>query len=312
MSSEYFGLSPDGFQKPIYAANNFSDVVDKPTALVNLGAASADDVLKAANPIGTIIAFYGSVAPYGYLPCSGQTVSSSTFPSLVSFLGGTTSATIPDLRGEFLRGWDNGRGVDVGRAVKTAQADMATDHWHAGLAVGTGGTAPQTGSVVSGGITATTATIGSAVLPQILTSKVFGTSGNAFGTETRPRNVSVLYCIKAYDTPVSAGTLNIASLASDLSFKLSAADFTGANQNFGTGYQKLPGGLIVQWGITAVSATTGALVFPIAFPNAVSSVTVTAYHVTNAYANLEYISKTGVSNVFRSVACGYDWIAVGY
>lgn len=296
--SDYFGQSPDGYQKPLYGASNLSDVVDKPTALTNLGAASKDDVLKAANPIGTIIAFYGSVAPYGYLPCSGQTVSSSTFPSLVTFLGGTTSATLPDLRGEFLRGWDNGRGIDIGRAIATFQAEAIKQ-------------TPITSATqfVTGG-TGTSANITTGGGQYILTNPGSVTVGS--GPETRPRNVSVLFCIKAYDTPVNAGTLNIASLASELGLKVAFTDFTGANQNLGTGYQKLPGGLIVQWGIVAVTAQSGALVFPLAFPNAALSMTVSAYHITYAYANTEFLSKTGVSNVFRSVACGYQWIAIGY
>lgn len=214
MTTEYFGLTPDGFQKPLYAANNFSDVIDVVASRSNLGAASSDDVMKAANPIGTIIAYYGSTAPYGYLPCSGQTISSSTFPSLVTFLGGTTSATLPDLRGEFLRGWDNGRGIDAGRANNSWQVDLYKSHNHTitdpghahnygaivNIQSGTGQTVIQGGSNTAGTTSAVATGIG------------INVSG---GVETRPRNVAVLYCIKAYDTPVSATQLNLTSLVTE-------------------------------------------------------------------------------------------------
>lgn len=202
--SDYFGVSPDGYQKPLYLTNNLSDLVDKAAARTNLGVASSDDVMKAANPIGAIIAFYGSVAPYGYLPCSGQTVSSTTFPDLVTFLGGTTSAVLPDLRGEFLRGWDNGRGVDPSRGIRTFQADDIKSHthtvpylWIRDVQGAGGGTIATTGGGISW-IPSSTISIAS-----------------TGGTETRSRNVSVLYCIKAYDTPVSATALNLTSLINE-------------------------------------------------------------------------------------------------
>lgn len=317
--SDYFGQSPDGYQKPLYAASNFSDVVDKPTALVNLGAASADDVLKAANPIGTIIAFYGSVAPYGYLPCSGQTVSSSTFPSLVTFLGGTTSATLPDLRGEFLRGWDNGRGVDTGRAIRTWQVDLFASHNHA---PGSG----QAGFMANTFPTATgraTVSSGTGALESYLgVPNQLSTTASTGGTETRPRNISVLYCIKAYDTPVSAGILNVATLASEMALKTALTDFTGTNQiKSATGYQKLPGGVIIQWGSITSASASGSVIFPIAFPTAVSSRVASLWDKTGgSLAQTPYItagstSLNGMSvnlGTFDSGAWTVGWIVIGY
>jgi phage-related tail fiber protein len=335
MSSEYFGLSPDGFQKPIYAANNFSDVVDKPTARTNLGAASSDDVLKAANPIGTIIAYYGPTAPYGYLPCSGQSVSSATFPSLVTFLGGTTSATLPDLRGEFLRGWDNGRGVDTGRAIGTAQsATIVTGQGQAnGIPVTPAnffteslslwGAEPLP-SLPAGFDIVAGASSGSSVI-----TPVVGNLGY-----TRPRNISVLYCIKAYDCPVSAGILNVATLASqvptlvsEMPLKLALADFTGTNQNItANGYQKLPGGLIIQWGNANTASSGGAttVTFPIIFPNACLQHYAT--ELTNGAPALATTSVAGVgaatttnftvvtwsASTMTQSADAVHWLAIGY
>jgi len=63
-------------------------------------------------PLGT--------APTGYLECAGQAFNIVTFPVLaVAYPGGV----LPDLRGEFIRGFDNGRGLDIGRVIGTAQGD---------------------------------------------------------------------------------------------------------------------------------------------------------------------------------------------
>ena len=90
---------------------------------------------------------------------------------------------MPDLRGEFIRGWDDGRGVDSGRAFGSSQTDDFEAHSHQ---VGTQdsltspGTAPAIEFVSD--------------LPSPLGQ--FVTSESVGGTETRPRNVALLYCIK--------------------------------------------------------------------------------------------------------------------
>lgn len=331
--SDYFGQSPDGYQKPLYAASNFSDVVDKPAARTTLGAASKDDVLKAANPIGTIIAFYGSVAPYGYLPCSGQTVSSSTFPSLVTFLGGTTSATLPDLRGEFLRGWDNGRGVDPGRTIASYQKG-SVHSFDTGAGIGIvsdrSNALPATGINVRSDLG-----YDAGLVTDYPSGQSVSSSGGTWGwlTDaadinfgvTRPRNVSVLYCIKAYDTPVNAGTLNIGSIASEVALKTALSDFTGTNQSFAAnGWQKLPGGMIIQWGKSAGVAGNNVITFPIAFPNAcvftMASVDAELSSVSDTSRTIITNGKTTTTATFyggqtesNGAAAGpFNWLATGY
>jgi len=65
-----------------------------------------------------------NAAPDGWRACSGQAVSRTTYAALFAAIGteygvgdGSTTFDLPDLRGEFLRGWDNGRGVDSGRVL---------------------------------------------------------------------------------------------------------------------------------------------------------------------------------------------------
>jgi hypothetical protein len=81
-----------------------------------------------AVPAGTIQYFAGSSAPDGYLKANGATISRTTYADLFTAIGttfgvgdGSTTFGIPDLRGEFARGWDDARGVDSGRAFGSAQ-----------------------------------------------------------------------------------------------------------------------------------------------------------------------------------------------
>ncbi|MGI8473120.1 tail fiber protein [Pectobacterium brasiliense] len=69
---------------------------------------------------GIPLPFPGAVAPAGWLKCNGQAFDKSLYPILASRY---PSAVLPDLRGEFVRGWDDGRGADAGRALMSAQGD---------------------------------------------------------------------------------------------------------------------------------------------------------------------------------------------
>lgn len=100
---------------------------------------------------------------------------------------GSTTFTLPDYRGEFPRGWDDGRGVDANRAFGSAQLDQMQGHFH---------TADQVGPAASG-IGANTFV--NQRLPAANTSGPVsdGTNGTPrTGAETRPRNVALLACIK--------------------------------------------------------------------------------------------------------------------
>ena len=86
-------------------------------------------------PTGTIMYTAVLTVPFGYLALNGQSLSKSTYSALYTVLGGTygqtdTTFNLPDLRGEFIRGWDNGRGVDVGRTIGSAQSESFLSHSH--------------------------------------------------------------------------------------------------------------------------------------------------------------------------------------
>lgn len=148
-------------------------------------------ITKSASSIkaGTVAYFAASSAPAGWIKANGAAVSRSAYGALFTAIGttygagdGSTTFNVPDLRGEFVRGLDDGRGVDSGRGVGTAQGDSFRTHSHKMYATGTGsGVYP---SHVYNDYSQ------SSTEPNTLNS---GSSGSS---ETRPRNVAMLACIK--------------------------------------------------------------------------------------------------------------------
>jgi phage-related tail fiber protein len=88
-------------------------------------------------PAGSVIYFAGPDAPIGFLIADGRTLSRTAYADLFNNIGtwhgagdGTTTFRIPDLRGEFIRGIDNTRGIDVNRAFASEQLDQFETHKH--------------------------------------------------------------------------------------------------------------------------------------------------------------------------------------
>lgn len=88
------------------------------------------DDLAGMIPSGAVMYFAGQTAPTGWLKANGAAVSRSTYAALFAAIGTTYGAgdgrstfNLPDLRSEFVRGWDDGRGIDSGRAFGSAQSD---------------------------------------------------------------------------------------------------------------------------------------------------------------------------------------------
>ncbi len=81
-------------------------------------------------PSGAVMYFARTTAPDGWLKANGAAVSRTAYADLFAAIGttygtgdGRTTFNLPDLRGEFVRGWDDGRGIDSGRALGSAQGD---------------------------------------------------------------------------------------------------------------------------------------------------------------------------------------------
>jgi microcystin-dependent protein len=132
-------------------------------------------------PAGSIIHVCMDTAPTGYLKANGALVSRTTYATLFAAIGttfgagdGSTTFALPDLRGEFVRGWDDGRGVDSGRVFGSSQADQVGAHTHN---VTFANNLVQSGSNTARAISPTA-------------------TNNANSTENRPRHVALRACIK--------------------------------------------------------------------------------------------------------------------
>jgi len=162
-------------------------------------------------PTGSLTAFAATTAPPGWVECDGRAINRSVNSDLFNVIGttfgngdGSTTFNVPDLRGEFVRGWDDGRGVDSGRSFGSAQLDQMQR--------------------ITGRISNRTAFVGDNVTEnrgmvtgsENSSSRHTGGSTNSGGTfyfldsanspdarvsdttdgETRPRNVALMYIIK--------------------------------------------------------------------------------------------------------------------
>lgn len=147
-------------------------------------------------PPGAIFMFPADAAPTGYLKANGATLSRATYAVLFAVIkttfgagDGSTTFQLPDLRGEFIRGWDETRGVDTGRVFGSAQGDAFQGHRHT---AGPGGGALTTQFGQPGSFI-----IGSSNTYETTDPIADPTNGTPrVASETRPRNVALLVCIK--------------------------------------------------------------------------------------------------------------------
>ena len=177
------------------------------------------------SPVGAIIYYPKATPPTGYLKCNGDTIPNGSgtvqgittdFTDLYAVIG----ATLPDLRGEFVRGLDDGRGIDSSRTVNSAQGDDNKAHTHTATAssASAGGhthnvsynqqQVEDTGAAWTtdirkdggdgdGGSTAYNDNPGGFINTDGAHSHtVTATVASSGGTEARPRNVALLACIK--------------------------------------------------------------------------------------------------------------------
>ncbi|WP_236381929.1 phage tail protein [Pseudomonas marginalis] len=165
---------------------------------------------SSALPVGSMVAFPVDKVPVGFLEIDGSVKSVAAYPDLAKFLGaafnkgdeGAGNFRLPESRGEFLRGWDHGRGVDAGRSVGSFQTDVFKTHTHEYDTMQGGGTANSVSDTIAAQNDATSQT-----------GRITGAAG---GSETRPRNIAVMWCIKAWNAPINQGHIDIAALVNEL------------------------------------------------------------------------------------------------
>ena len=151
-----------------------------PNYLTAVWYVTSGDVLS-GQPPGSSLMSASDTVPFGYLVANGSIINRGVYARLFSLIGtvygagdGTTTFKLPDLRGEFLRGLDLGRGVDIGRSLGSFQADDIKAHTH-GISIRSDNNA---------GITSVESNSGLGVPGSVPTS-------STGGTETRPRNVAL-------------------------------------------------------------------------------------------------------------------------
>lgn len=197
---------------PLERSKNLSDVESAATSRTNLGVMSAADTTTLARqqaPSSLIAPFARSTAPAGWLKANGAAVSRTVYSDLFAAIGTTFGAgdgfntfNLPDLRGEFVRGWDDGRGSDAARNFGTWQNHALQNHNHF---LPTISGSPGTGWGIPDNVwqqTATNPYPASGKNPATTYPNTRFTPGDppgdigTYAAETRPRNLALLYCIK--------------------------------------------------------------------------------------------------------------------
>ena len=208
---EYLGGSNQNFSLPVVDGANGS-------VLQTDGSGQLSFVAIQGVPTGTIFCFAIATVPTGYLECNGQ--STSGYAALAALIG----SNVPDLRGEFVRGWANTRAVDQNRQIGSTQGDDNKSHNHtvtsnhnitdnghrhtattnqpsSTAAMGT--TIAVNDNIVGnygGGSGTGLGPLGNRQFMNNATTGISistnNTVSNSGGTEARPRNVALMYIIK--------------------------------------------------------------------------------------------------------------------
>ncbi|EKK7325085.1 tail fiber protein [Escherichia coli] len=147
-----------------------------------------------ALPVGVPVPWPSATPPTGWIKCNGAPFSAEEYPELAKVY---PALKLPDLRGEFIRGWDDGRGVDSGRVVLTGQSQSVQQHTH-DLAMAYSsdvGYKDQLGTTPDSDLIA---------IKYMINATTFNGSGSVYlkandstGTETRPRNLAFNYIVRA-------------------------------------------------------------------------------------------------------------------
>ena len=271
--------------------------------------------------------------PAGYAPADGQTLARSLYPDAWAGIAagnvpvatdaawlatptergkftagdGATTFRLPDYNGKsagslgalFMRG-DGALSAGTDGVV---QPDELREHDHP-LNLATGSVTDRLG-----------------ILNQVGGAGSAGAGGartyRTGGAETRPLNVTGCWVIRLFGAAVNPGAADAAQLATEVSKlgsdKVPFAAFLGASQSLAaSGYQMLPGGLILQWGTTPVLSTTlTSVAFPIAFPSACRSVALTNSTGTNINVGATNITAAKFDGYASSGGNVHRYIAIG-
>lgn len=179
------------------------------STLTNLSGKTVNGILQylglgegSALPVGVPVPWPSATPPTGWLKCNGAAFSAEEYPELAKVY---PKNKLPDLRGEFIRGWDDGRGVDAGREILSAQGD-AMRNLTGSIEGRTAGAAGRIFSNNANGVFSATGEGGnfitpteSATAPSDRLSNVTLDASRQVSTanEFRPRNIAFNYIVRA-------------------------------------------------------------------------------------------------------------------
>lgn len=185
------------------------------TTLTNLSGKSISGLLEylglgegSALPVGVPVPWPLPNPPLGWLKYNGAQFDKNIYPRLGAIYPG---GVLPDLRGEFIRGWDDGRGVNASRALLSAEADMNQSHRHLFESSMDGGTTWGNANPYidfnSGNSVSHTP---NNIFVQVLRAQIGGAGSGwegvnssgvrnqvSGGNESRPRNIAFNYIVRA-------------------------------------------------------------------------------------------------------------------
>jgi Phage Tail Collar Domain len=180
----------------LQTANNLSEIAAAgpeaiAAAIANLGI--SDNLI----PVGIPLPWPIATPPAGWIKCNGNSFSTTAYPTLATVYPG---GVLPDLRGEFIRGWDDGRGVDVGRVLMSHQGDAIRN-----ITGQVSSLYRAAGTISSGALSlslygptpARTGTLGADIGDNASINFNASGSGVPTASENRPRNIAFNYIVRA-------------------------------------------------------------------------------------------------------------------
>lgn len=190
----------------LQTANALAEIKDAGLVAKALAALGLGD--GSAVPVGVPLPYPAATAPDGWLKCNGASFSATAYPLLAKVY---PSLKLPDLRGEFIRGWDDGRGVDTGRGIGTAQGatsirTAALDYYGTDdtMSSATVGTAFSQAEGITNSQPSGARSPGNGALGATLTDNTMSCAQNTAGVtpgsvwiSVRPRNVAFNYIVRA-------------------------------------------------------------------------------------------------------------------
>ncbi|EFJ8632963.1 tail fiber protein [Escherichia coli] len=150
-----------------------------------------------ALPVGVPVPWPSATPPTGWLKCNGAAFSAEEYPELAKAY---PTNKLPDLRGEFIRGWDDGRNVDAGRALLSQQGDAMQKISGTVADNAMGASASGSGAMTITGASGTTYYASAAASSSYIYYKTIGIDSSLVArtaNENRPRNIAFNYIVRA-------------------------------------------------------------------------------------------------------------------